>query len=90
MYVQIQAVLSLYSTGSTTGIVLDSGSRPSTVLIYEGDNLPHEIIRLDIAPRELTESSIKSLTERGYTFRTLAEHDIVPDIKENLWYLVFD
>lgn len=83
LYVSMQAVLSLYAAGKTTGVVLDCGDGVShAVPVFEGFALPHAITRSDVAGREVTNYFQLLLRRAGYNFHTSAEREVVREIKE--------
>lgn len=90
-YVFTQAVLSLYASGRTTGVVVDSGDGVThIVVVYDGFSIQHSVGRIDIAGRNLTDYMQKYLTEEGHNLKSSAEKEIVKDIKENVCYVAQD
>ncbi|KAK8871544.1 hypothetical protein M9Y10_007276 [Tritrichomonas musculus] len=89
-YVINQAVLSLYSTGRTIGIVLNSGYDITHAVPINNYIIPHATTSIPLAGNELTIWLQEILKERGYTFKTSSEKEIVVDIKEKHGYVVLD
>ncbi|KAG5356816.1 Actin-2 [Yarrowia sp. C11] len=91
LYVSIQAVLALYASGKTTGLVVDSGDGVThAVPVYEGFSINSAIQRIDIAGRDVTEYLQLLLRKSGTVLQTSAEKEVVRTIKEKLCYVAAD
>jgi actin, other eukaryote len=93
LYVAIQAVLSLYSNGRTTGMVCDSGDGVThTVPVYEGFSIPHAVKKNFIAGRAITAHMVNLLQADGIseTGGKSAWMQIVRKIKEDLCFVSLD
>ncbi|SCW03520.1 LAFE_0G12288g1_1 [Lachancea fermentati] len=89
VYVSIQAVLSLYASGRTTGCVLDCGDGCChSVPVFDGFSLASSIRRIDIAGRDITEFLQLLLRKTtGVSLFSSSEREIVRLIKEKACYV---
>lgn len=88
LFISMQAVLSLYASGRTTGVVLDSGDGiTQAVPIYEGFAMPLSIVRTDVAGRDITKFLKFLIRKEGLMFNTTAEFEVVKKLKEQACYV---
>ena len=85
------STLSLYSTGRTSGLVVDSGAgRTHIGPVWEGYCQPHFLRRLDLAGRDVTEHLCQKLRADGYPISTESDRAVANAIKESLCYVTDD
>ncbi len=90
-YIASPAVLSLHAYGITTGISVDCGAGIChAVPVYEGHPIQHAIVSLDFAGRDLDLSLARLMNNRGFSFTTTTDLEIVRDIKERFAFVAFD
>lgn len=93
LYVAIQAVMSLYANGRTTGLVGDSGDGVThTVPVFEGFSIPHAIGKNFIAGRAISKYMEELLTLDGIASQGGAGAwlQIVRTIKEKTCFIAQD
>ena len=80
-----QPILSLFSTSSTSGAVLESGDGVTqSCIIYEGYTIPGSFKRINLGGKEVTEYLQYLLNRKGYELRNSDGFQITKKIKEEL------
>lgn len=83
LYTPDSSVLALYSCGQTNGLVVDSGLHvTSAVPVFEGYPLARHVMKSHIAGDCLDRFMHTQLLDRGFSFTTPKELDMVREIKE--------
>ncbi|MFX0058101.1 MAG: actin, cytoplasmic 2 [Candidatus Hodarchaeota archaeon] len=90
-YPVLDSMLTLYSGGFQTGLVIEIGDSITRIVpIYEGYKLDHAIRILDIGGRELTKYMEKILGEIGYSADSSIRRELVRALKEKACFVSLD
>ena len=91
MYLNVQTLLSLYGTGRTIGLVVNSGDGATTVVpIYECSTVYHAVEKLNLGGRDLTDYLTRLLLEKGNWIHSNSQREIVREAKEKVCYVAKD
>ena len=84
-----QPILSLFSTSSTTGIILESGEGVSqSCIVYEGYSLPNTYERFDYGGGDVTNVLKILMKKKGYQLLNSNEYRFISDMKEKYCFLL--
>jgi len=87
----VGAVLALYASGRTTGLIVDSGDGVThTVPVYEGFSLPFGTQKIDLAGKDLTLYLQRLLSQSGYDFSNSSDREEIEKIKERKCRVAYD
>ena len=85
-----QSVLALFSSGRTTGVVLDAGEGVHTIVpVYEGYTIPHAVIKSELSGKALTDYMRKLVVEAHDDAKELPD-TCIRHLKEKLCYVPLD
>ncbi|KJE91180.1 hypothetical protein, variant 3 [Capsaspora owczarzaki ATCC 30864] len=90
LYVQQQAVLSMYSYSQISGISVDVGERVDVVPIDEGYVLKQGMTQLQYGGKDITTYLGRLMSESGYRFFSGIESSINRYVKEKISYVSLD
>jgi actin beta/gamma 1 len=91
LYLSMQGVLAIHPSGSSTGVVVDSGTASTyAVPVYEGFALRRGIQRLNIGGRHLTDHFLEGLSRGGNNLGTISERKLARNVKEEYCYVAQD
>nr|QGN00920.1 Arp2D [Drosophila azteca] len=90
-YLASQAVLTLYSQGLMTGLVIDAGDGFTHICsVYEEAALSHLTKQLRVSGRDITRYLVRLLMRRGYSLNDSTDFETVRLLKEKLCYIGYD
>lgn len=85
------SVLSLYATGRSTGVVVDSGAgRTHIGPIWEGYSMQHFCRRIDFAGDDMTAEIQQRLRSEGYPFSTPRDVASLDPLKRDMCYVALN
>ncbi|XP_071499603.1 uncharacterized protein [Diadema antillarum] len=86
------AVMSLYASGQTSGLVVDIGAGAAHIVpVHKGYAVSDATQRFDVCGRDLTDYMMKILTDRGdFQFYVAGDWKTTRAIKEQLGYVALD
>ncbi|KAJ8046902.1 actin [Holothuria leucospilota] len=90
IYIQEQALMSLYSYKATSGIVVNIGEKLDVVPIVDGFVVEKGVCRLPFGGRQITETLTRLLTESGHRYFSETETIISRYLKEKACFVAQD